>query len=312
MHEYTLTVRIGRAGRLALVAAVACLAYLTGCANQPEAPRPVTPAGNAAATAQTGDRLQALRPADAVLLGEQHDAAEHQLIAQQVVAALAAQNRLAALAIEMADAGTGTGRLKPGASEDDTRRALNWNERGWPWQTYAPVVMAAVRAGVPVLGANLPTALTRPAMADVGLDGQLPAAAMQTQQQSIRSGHCDLLPAAQLLPMARVQIARDRSMAQTIRQAALPGKVVVLLAGSGHVNRELGVPQHLPPGLSVQAVRLAADAGIDAEPASAFDAVWPTTPTPPTDYCAGLRQQMAPGAAAGKSTPAVTPPTPPR
>ena len=51
--------------------------------------------------------------------------------------------------------------------------------------------------------------------------------------------------------MARVQIARDRSIAQTVAQAALPGKVVVLLAGSGHVNRELGVPHHLPTTLDV-------------------------------------------------------------
>ena len=282
--------------------AVALVISFAGCANRPEAPRSVVPAGNAASVATTVARLDALQPADAILLGEQHDAAEHQLIAQQVVAALAARNRLATLTIEMADSGTSTGTLKPGASEDDVRRALNWNERGWTWQAYGPVVMAAVRAGVPVLGANLPTEKTRPAMADAALDSQLPVAAMQTQQQLIRSGHCELLAPSQLLPMARVQIARDRSMAQTITQAALPGKVVLLLAGSGHVNRQLGVAQHLPAKISVQAVRLAADT--DAESASAFDAVWATAPTVPTDYCAGLRKQLEPGGAPASTTPA--------
>ena len=42
------------------------------------------------------------------------------------------------------------------------------------------------------------------------------------------------------------QIARDRAMAQTLQQAARPGKTVVLLAGSGHVDPRLGVPRHLP------------------------------------------------------------------
>lgn len=274
---------------------------LTACANRPEAPKTVAPAGSAASVVQTVARLDALLPTDVILLGEQHDATEHQLIAQQVVASLAAQNRLAALAIEMADAGTGTGPLKPGASEDNARLALKWNERGWPWRAYGPVVMAAVRAGVPVLGANLPAAQTRPAMADATLDGQLPPAAMQSQQALIRSGHCDLLPVSQLLPMARVQIARDRSMAQTIAQAALPGKVVVLLAGSGHVNRELGVPHYLPATLDAKAVRLAADGSTRSD--RAFDAVWPTPPTPPTDYCADLRKRLAPGNAPASASP---------
>ena len=267
------------------------LAGLAGCANRPQAPRPVQPAGSAASVASTLARLAALPSADAILLGEQHDAAEHQTIAQQVVASLAARNQLAALAIEMADAGTGTSRLKPGASEDAVRLELDWNERGWPWQTYGPVVMAAVRAGVPVLGANLPGARLRTAMADSTLDGTLPEAAMQAQQQSIRSGHCDLLPPSQWLPMARVQIARDRSMAQALSQAALPGKVLVLLAGSGHVDRQLGVPQHLPASMSVQAVRLAADPGAQTTPSAAFDAVWPTAPAPEQDYCEQLRKK---------------------
>lgn len=280
-----------------------CLALLLGlaaCAYRLEAPKPVAPAGSATSVAQTLARLDALLPTDAILLGEQHDAPEHQRIAQQVVAALAVQNRLAALTIEMADAGTGTGLLQPSASEDEARRALNWNERGWPWRAYGPVVMAAVRAGVPVLGANLPGAQTRPAMLDAALDGQLPLKAMQTQQELIRSGHCDLLPASQLLPMARVQIARDRSMAQTIAQAALPGKVVVLVAGSGHVNRELGVPHYLPVALDAKAVRLAADGKAASD--MAFDAVWPTPPTPPTDYCSSLRKQMAPRSAPAASS----------
>ena len=49
------------------------------------------------------------------------------------------------------------------------------HDADWPWADYGPVVMAAVRAGVPVAGANLPRAQTRTAMQDSTLDARLPA-----------------------------------------------------------------------------------------------------------------------------------------
>jgi hypothetical protein len=109
-----------------------------------------------------------------------------------------------------------------------------------------------VRAGVPVLGANLPRAQMPSRMADRQLDLQLPGPALKAQQQLIRTGHCNLLPESQVTPMARIQIAKDISMANTLAQAALPGKTVVLLAGSGHADRQLGVPRHLPADVVAQ------------------------------------------------------------
>jgi uncharacterized iron-regulated protein len=88
-------------------------------------------------------------------------------------------------------------------------------------------------------------------------------------------------------------------MARTIGQAVLPGKTVVLLAGSGHVNRVLGVPQHLPPGTKVKAVHLRAgpaaiapDARQEAESKAAFDAVWPTPAVPEQDHCKDLQEKF--------------------
>jgi uncharacterized iron-regulated protein len=188
-----------------------------------------------------------------LLLGEQHDASGHRRLQQQAVERLAAQGRLAALAVEMAEQGPSTRGLSSSASQDSVRRALHWNEAGWPWPTYAPVVMAAVRAGVPVLGANLPRSRMAAAMADESLDGTLGAAALKAQQQAIRAGHCGLLPESQIAPMTRIQIARDRSMAQVLEQAVVPGKTVVLIAGNGHVDPALGIPQHLPADLRAEA-----------------------------------------------------------
>lgn len=255
----------------------------------PEAPNDITA------------RTDALLPADVVLLGEQHDATEHQHIHQHVVARLAVDGKLGALALEMAEAGKSTAALKSNSTQLQVQEALGWNSKSWPWAAYGPAVMVAVKAGVPVLGANLPAAQMREAMADTRLDSQLPGPALKAQQQGIRIGHCDLLPESQISPMTRIQVARDISMARTIAQAALPGKTVVLLAGSGHVNRELGVPQHLPPGLAVKAVLLRAgppplepQARAGSGKPTAFDVVWTTPAVPEKDYCAELKNRVKP------------------
>lgn len=285
-------------------AALAALALLTGCAI----PLPPT-AGTITAT-----RLQTLLPADAILLGETHDNSDHQRIHREVVEALAARGELAALVLEMATQGATTqgwrsndskdrvarGQPDPAdpkrLSEPDVRSALNWDDRAWSWAAYQPAIMAAVRAGVPVMGANLPRSEMRTTMQDASFDSRLSGPSLKAQQQLIRNGHCNLLPETQITPMTRMQIARDASMAQAITRAAQPGKTVVLLAGSGHVDRQLGVPQHVPAGLNVKAVQLQAES-TQADPAPtsaapAFDIAWATRAAPPKDYCAQLQSTL--------------------
>jgi uncharacterized iron-regulated protein len=235
--------------------AVIGLCWLAGCASPPH-PALATDAA-------------------ALLLGEQHDAAEHRALQRAWIESLARRGRLAAVALEMAERGTSTAGLARGAGEPAVRDALRWNEQAWPWASYRAPVMAAVQAGVPVLGANLPREEMRVAMADAALDALLAGPALKAQQQAIRRGHCELLPETQIRPMTRVQIARDRAMAQAVAAAAVPGKTVVLIAGAGHVDAEVGVPRHLPPTLRFSAVQL------PAQPAQ-------------RDYCEDLRRQMQP------------------
>ena len=263
-----------------------------GCASRPEAPILENPGGSAAAL--TASRLDALLPADVLLLGEQHDAPEHQQIEQQVISILASRGLLAALALEMADAGVSTARLKPSATDEQTRQALNWDDKAWPWQAYGPAVMTAVRAGVPVLGANLPRERMPATMNDGSLDAQLPGPALKAQQQAIRIGHCDLLPESRIQPMTRIQIARDISMATTLSQAVLPGKVVVLLSGNGHADRKLGVPRHLRADLKARSIQLRAGDVSTSESTDAFAAVWPTPALPEIKHCDRLREQFTP------------------
>lgn len=258
---------------------------LVGCAVSRDGPEPRDPIPGSVEITQ----LSRLLPADAILLGEQHDAPDHQRIHRLMVETLAARQTLAALALEMASQGQSTEKLGPTADEDQVRAALQWDNAAWPWTAYGPVVMAAVRAGVPVVGANLPPARWREAMTDTGFDRLLSGPALKAQQQNIRLGHCGLLPESQISPMTRVQIARDVSMAQTVTRAALAGKTVLLLAGSGHVDRILGIPQHLPQGFKVKTVLLHAEQASTATNSVAqFDHFWPARPAPAIDYCANL------------------------
>lgn len=317
---------------LALLPACQSPGSVTAASAAPGAPA-ATAAGQATAagdgaqmavpfTASMPARLAALmpgldarpaQPAPALLLGEQHDAAEHQRLHRATVEALAARGLLAAVVIEMAERGRSTQDLPPGASEAQVQAALDWEASGWPWDAYGPVLMAAVRAGVTVRGGNLPRREMRAAMAETALDATLDAQGLQAQRQNIRDGHCGLLPESQIPAMARVQLARDRAMAQALADAWRPGRTVLLVAGAEHVRRDLGVPQQMaalalpwPDGVTAARVvvmragsagRSGADRNAGDAPALA-DAIWETPPVPAHDHCAELREQWKAGAPA--------------
>ncbi len=264
------------------LAALALAALLSGCAAAPlasEAPWP--------------DRLQTLLPADVLLLGEQHDAADHQRLQREAVVWLAARNQLAAVVMEMAERGHSTQGLPRDATEAQVQAALQWQDNAWPWKAYGPVVMAAVGAGVPVLGGNLPRSRMRAAMGETAWDQHLPTPALQRQYTALRDGHCGLLPESQIAPMARIQIARDASMAKTAEEALRTGQTVVLVAGGGHVLRSLGVPTHWPTNL-VSKVALALSGQALAAIKTDADTVIQTPALPPRDACAELREKWRP------------------
>ena len=222
-----------------------------------------------------------------LIFGEQHDQPDHQRQVAAEVTRAAATGRLAAVVLEMADAGHDTQGLPRDADELRMRQSLAWT--GWPWEVYSGVVMAAVRAGVPVAGGNLPRAAVRPAMADTSLDTLIGAAPREALLQAVRAGHCGLLPASQEPGMLRVQIARDRSMAQTVEArlaSAAPDQQVLLLTGAMHASRDRGVPLHLTPEARVVIFGERADELSADEHRAAASVERP-------DPCEGLKKQLA-------------------
>ena len=243
-------------------------------------------------------------PPALLLLGEQHDAAAHQQWQAQTVQWLAQRQQLAALVLEMAEAGHSTQGLAATANEAQVRQALGWKEELWPWERYRAVVMAAVRAAVPVFGGNLPRQHMTQAQRNPDFDTHLSPAAWQRQQTAVREGHCNLLPERLLVPMARIQLARDQSLALSALQALQPARTVVLVAGFAHVQRQLGIPTWLPPNLEAK-VAIAQAGQAQAAIEKEADELYLTPALPAHDACAELRQQwQAPPAGAGAAMPA--------
>jgi uncharacterized iron-regulated protein len=239
----------------------------------------------------------AAAPARLLIFGEQHDQPDQQRQVAAELRALAERGQLAALVLEMAEQPHRTDTLSRDASEAAVREALQW--KGWPWEAYAAVVMNAVHAGVPVLGGNLPRAQMRAAMADTSLDARIDQAARTRLADAVRSGHCQLLPAAQEPGMVRIQIARDLALAQVAAEAlraAPANSTVVLLTGAQHASPDRGVPLHLATidaGFAVRVVMFG-----EADPGLVTDEWRPAQFTPQEDHCEALRKRLAASPAA--------------
>lgn len=136
----------------------------------------------------------------------------------------------------------------------------------WDWPHYRPLIDLALRYRLPLLAANvsrsdagrvmqqgLPAALDAATIRRFHLDQAIPAALQAALQQQMQDGHCGKLPTAMMPGMVKAQLARDVWMAKTLLDKASQG--AVLIAGNGHVRRDLGVPrwlQGLPSGSRVE------------------------------------------------------------
>ncbi|MFM1990689.1 MAG: hypothetical protein RJA99_3646 [Pseudomonadota bacterium] len=309
------------------LAALAAAALVAACASTPggalapgAAPhgppreRPVTPLPSPAAPAARAlpadpqALADAMRGAPVVLLGEIHDNAAQHALRADALARLVAGGARPALAFEQLDRDDQAeiDRLRRERPGDVDALAALVARRGWDAPLYRPYLAIALANDLPVIGANLSrgdasrvvregfaAAFDAPTRAALGLDA-LPAPLLAAHAREIDAGHCGLLPAAMLEPMARAQIARDAALARAIESMA--GRGVVLITGNGHARRDLGVPNWLSPALRARTVSigLVEPAARDALPHDAFDRVVSTEPQSRQDPCEALKARMRP------------------
>ncbi|SEB49803.1 Uncharacterized iron-regulated protein [Pseudomonas saponiphila] len=242
-----------------------------------------------------GELVERLARAPRLIVGEQHDNADHHVLQLWLLRSLAQERPQGSLLLEMLnpDQQPGVDKVKREAAgqrlPDDLIKALAW-QPGWDWGLYGPVVSYALKQPYPLLAANLDRQEIRRIYTQVPvLGGRQSNASSVTQALSaqIRESHCGLLPEAQVPAMLAVQQQRDRRMAERLLAAPVPA---MLLAGAFHGRRDLGVPLHMAD-LDLRrpvVVLLLAEHG-SSVPAAAADYVWYTPPQPAKDYCAQLK-----------------------
>lgn len=251
--------------------------------------------------------VERLRGARFRLLGEVHDHPVHHPARARLVARLAPAEVFFEQFDRDQDGALREAQAK-GADADALARAGKLAE-GWGWPLHRPIVEASLTAGLPVRAANLGSADTR-RIARAGVLGTGDAMLFDTLARSrwsealdaamraeILDGHCGLLPERAAPGMALAQRARDATLALALQSAPGPA---VLIAGNGHVRRDLGVPAYLPVDAQVLAVgflEVTAGAGdpriygqgVGGGPA--YDFVWFTSPHPRPDPCEGLKKR---------------------
>lgn len=210
-----------------------------------------------------------LRAARYVLLGEIHDNADHHRLQGSVIAALAKAGRRPVVAFEQLDPTQQAALDRYLSIPGDAAglgRAVRWS-RAWPdWTLYQPIAEAALGAGLNIVGANVTDDAIRTYMRDRAavdadfaartfLNAPLPAADQRTLERELVAMHCGTTgPIIQ--QMAFAQRVRDAAFADTLVRKD-EGDGGVLIAGSGHVRKDRGVPwvlRQMNPELAVAAL----------------------------------------------------------
>jgi uncharacterized iron-regulated protein len=312
--------------RLRALAALLLLTFSPLTANAAEPPPPFTAplerghplAGKvwlpAAQRFISADELVAeARAAQAVLLGETHDNADHHALQAWMLARIMAASSKPLVAFEMIDPGQedalrGYLATHPGDAAG-LGAALDWDKSGWPdWAMYRPIAEAALAGGATLAPANLTRAQVR-AIAkgedSTPLLPPLPAEQSVALEHEIKAGHCDMLPAAAVPGMVRVQRSRDAVMAEALARGLDAGGTAVLIAGAGHTRTDRGVPSALSsrrPGTRTLAIAFLEVKAGETDPAAygalfdtgalPFDAVWFTPRAEREDQCEALRRHL--------------------
>jgi uncharacterized iron-regulated protein len=174
------------------------------------------------------------------------------------------------------------------------------NKKGWDWQLYYPLLQLALDKHLPIVAVNLSrvnaskvvrdgvaSSFDTKTVAEYRLGEPISADWRKAQESEIRTGHCNMLPDMMVPGMVDAQLARDIWMAKLIRDQQ--PRDVVLIAGNGHVRKDIGVPRWLNTvggKLTVKAIGYVEGGGMKAQ----FDEVRSIPAQKRADPCAKFRK----------------------
>lgn len=215
----------------------------------------------------------ALRAARYRLLGEVHDNPDHHGFQLECLVALGESGLRPAVAFEQLDREYDPALRQVlaagGVTAEAVADATHFDRKNWRWDFYRPLVEAALRYGMPIRAANLSRAAAG-RVVKAGLDSlgegrasvlRIAAAWSDARDRVLRTlimdAHCQALPDAMVPGMTLAQRARDGTLAEALLDAGPDG--AVLIAGNGHVRRDLAVPLYLRetrPGEAIVSIGL--------------------------------------------------------
>ena len=247
-----------------------------------------------------------------LLLGEKHDNPDHHALQLRALDHVLKTNTVSTVSFEMMSSEQQPLLQELSAyrqsSLEQVNEYLQWDNEGWDWDYYGPLLHSVIQADVLINAANISNeemmqVYGAPTAAEI--EGVLDEQTMVALEKDIDESHCGMLPESQFPAMVRVQQARDFAMAGSLA-ASSPQQIQVLIAGNYHIRRDLGVPNYLlNRQSSLEEDQIVSVAFMEVDGASnnpadylqqfgsvkAYDYIWFTPAVSDEDYCASLRQQ---------------------
>ncbi len=242
--------------------------------------------------------LDTLARGGILLLGEVHDNVHHHVLRARIIDLLAAKRIRTALVFEhvplpqQPQLSAVVGRTSAALFD-----ALEWEKSGWPDRHVVAPLMDAATASAFALVAGSPSReeVRSASRQPVASDAELPRALREELLEELENSHCGLVGKGALEPMLRVQLARDRRMAEQLMAAQKIYGSAVLLAGNGHVRSDRGVPFQLKKRLTVPVLSIAfEEQGLHKSLATPADWTIVTPEIAREDPCAQMRKQALP------------------
>ncbi|GLQ32275.1 hypothetical protein GCM10007876_27540 [Litoribrevibacter albus] len=253
--------------------------------------------------------IKELSSADYVLIGEKHDNPDHHNVQNWLLTELLPETKYN-LVFEMLNYNQqdAISALSSSSLPTDISDAANFDQSGWPSKYYTPLIQTGLSRGAQIIAGNLPkddlmtiyqegfSALepTRFTTSDALNQEQL-----SELEDRIFQDHCGILPASQTAPMAKIQIAKDASMAYSMSKS----DKAVLIAGNYHVNKTIGVPRHLtmlaPKKKTVVVQIVEVDDNyetvqmLNSDKLAQADYLWFTPRWTDKDYCDDMKQHTS-------------------
>lgn len=208
-----------------------------------------------------GQLIDRLSEADFVCVGESHDSELHHRIQLQLIQALYAVDANLGVGMEMFQKPYQSaldGHIRGATSEEEMLTATEYRTRwGFEWLLYQPIVRFCKANGIPVAALNAPRELTR-RIREVGVEGlkaeekkQLEGIDFQVkahrdhwyEQLAAMHGQASA-PKEQKDKGYAIMTVWDGFMARTAAEFFKARKLrrMVVLAGSGHIDRGFGIP----------------------------------------------------------------------